>query len=506
MVDPSGAQPFSCFAVDLGASSGRVVFGVYDGWRIEFEEVHRFPNGPTEDSGTLYWDFEGLMAAVVEGLRKGVERARHVGLIPRSVGIDSWGVDFGLLDEAGHLISPPVHYRDLRTEGILDYVVKSLVSREEIYRKTGIQFLPFNTLYQLVAYRRRSPGELERARTLLLIADLVQYFLTGQVACEYTNATTTQLVDAVSGDWSWELIDKLNLPRGIFPRIVQPGTSLGRVRTTIGDRIVWRDLEVVAVATHDTGSAVAAVPARSERFAYLSCGTWSLLGTEISQPLISEESLEFGITNEGGVENTFRLLRNIMGLWLLQESRSEWNRQGRDYTWDRLTELAEGAEPFRSFVDPDDPRFLPPGDMPERIRDYCRDSGQPVPDSDASVVRCILESLALKYSQVLTGLERLTNESLPALHLVGGGARNRLLCQFTADACEHEVIAGPVEATAFGNIGVQLLAAGKLSGLESLRRAVESSETLHCYRPGPPGHWGNARQKFEHLTNRRISG
>lgn len=493
---PSKTREFACLAVDLGASSGRVIAARFDGERIAFEETHRFENGPTEREGTLYWDFDSLMREIVEGLRKGVASVRRGGSRIRSIAIDSWGVDFGLLDKAGRLITWPVHYRDSRTDGVMDFVFKTLIPKKEIHRRTGLQFLPFNTIYQLAALKRDHPDQLARAESFLMIADLVQYRLTGQVLCEFTNATTTQLYDPTLGGWSDDLIGKLGLPRRIFPRIVAPGTTIGKLRPEMAERIGDADIDVVATATHDTGSAVAAVPTRSPRFAYLSCGTWSLLGTEVRKPVITDQSLEFGLTNEGGVDNTYRLLKNIMGLWLLQESRSEWKKQGRDYGWDRITSMADEAEPFRSAIDPDDPTFLPPGDMPSRIREYCRAKNQPVPETDAQVVRCILESLALKYSYVMERLEILTGSSLPTLHLVGGGIRNRALCQFTADAVGREVIAGPVEATALGNVGVQLMAAGLIPNLEALRGAIERSENPVRYSPRDPDPWRAAVERF----------
>jgi len=486
-------------AVDLGASSGRIIAARHEGEQIVFDEVHRFPNGPIERDGTLYWDFDALLRDIVEGLRKGVAAGQKAGCPVRSVGIDSWGVDYGLLGAGGTLLAPPVHYRDGRTEGVMESVFDSLISREEIYRKTGIQFLRFNTIYQLVALKRADPEQLERAEHLLMMADLVYHALTGNIACEFTNATTTQLYDPVADGWSDALIEMLGFPRQVFPRIISPGTRVGKLKPEIAAAVGDDTIEAIAVATHDTGSAVAAVPARTPDFAYLSCGTWSLLGTEVRQPVITDESLACSLTNEGGVENTYRLLRNIMGLWLLQETRAEWKRQGRDVDWDAITNMAGEAEPFRSLLDPDDPSFIPPGDMPDRIRDHCRSIGQPVPETDAALVRCILESLALKYRVVLERIERVVGRKLPALHLVGGGIRNTVLCQFTADACERVVMAGPVEATALGNIGVQLMAAGRVANLTSLRRVIEQSEKPIRYTPADPGPWRSAAARFQDL-------
>ena len=490
-------REYSCLAVDLGASSGRVFAGHFDGQKLGLEQIHRFSNGPVERKGTLFWDFDTLLKEIKTGLKQGIAKGIKNHTPVRSIGIDSWGVDFGLIDERGNLVSQPVHYRDNRTRGVMESIFETFVPKHEIFERTGIQFLQFNTLYQLYALKKSHPEELDRAQTFLMMSDLVEYFLTGKASCEFTNATTTQLYDPRKKDWSWDLMEKLGLPRRIFPKILNPGTKLGGLRKDVAQDLGSADAEVFAVATHDTGSAVAAVPTEEENFAYLSSGTWSLLGTEVREPVITPKALELNFTNEGGVEGTFRLLKNIMGLWLLQESRSEWERQARRYSWEEISEMGQKAEPFRFFVDPDSPLFLPPGDMPSRIRSFCRDTGQPVPETDADIVRCVMESLCLKYRDTICQLEDLTGTSMKKIYVVGGGVQNKILCQWTANASGREVIAGPVEATAIGNAGMQLVCAGIVQDLASLRRIIRQSFEPDHYVPQNTAQWENAFKKYK---------
>ncbi len=486
----------------MGASSGRVMAAAFDGSRIALREVHRFANGGVRREGTLYWDFDALVREVKAGLRKGIAEQEAAGQPVASVGIDTWGVDFGLIGEDGALLDTPVCYRDERTEGMMDAVFATEATRDEIFFETGIQFLPFNTIFQLAALRRTNPDLLARARHLLMIPDLFHYLLTGQVAVEFSNATTTQLYNPNQGGWSDALIAKLGLPRTVFPRIIQPGTRLGHFTPAVTAELGGAGVEVIAVATHDTGSAVAAVPATGTDFAYLSCGTWSLLGTEAVRPVISPQAAAFNFTNEGGVEGTIRLLKNIAGLWLLQESKAEWERQGRKYSWEEMTRMAAGAEPLRSFVDPDDGRFLAPGDMPGRVRDYCRETGQPVPETDGAVARCVTESLALRYGAVLGMLEQLAGRNLGALHMVGGGIQNRQLCQWAANATGREVVAGPVEATALGNVAVQLVAAGCVANIAGAREAIRNSESCTRYQPEDREVWIAAADRYARVTGK----
>lgn len=489
-----------CLAVDLGASSGRVIAGLHDGTKLTLREFHRFDNGPVRRGDTLYWDFDQLLFQVVTGIGKAREALLKDDLTPRTLGVDTWGVDFGLIDASGQLITPPVHYRDERTNGMMQKVFAENLPQAEIFEETGIQFMQLNTIFQLAALQRTHPEQIKRARHILLMGDLFHYLLSGRIACEYTNATTTQLCNARMRNWSDKLIQALGLPRDLFPEIISPGTPLGPVdcrSDTLGRN---SGLQLIAVATHDTGSAVAAVPATGASFAFISCGTWSLLGTETREPVITPESARLNFTNEGGVDGTYRVLKNIMGLWLLQETRSHWRNEGRAYTWDRMAELASEAEGFRSFINPDDARFLPPGDMPARVREYCSVTDQPVPDTDAAVVRCITESLALKYAWAMERLEQLTEKQFETVHMVGGGIQNQLLCQWTANATNRPVIAGPIEATAIGNLGMQLVASGRVDGLAGLRAMVRESFEPQAYSPTDTDAWQNARTRFTMLV------
>ncbi len=470
-------------AFDLGASGGRAVAGRLTGAgeaaRLTVDEVHRFPNDPVRVHDHLHWDILRLLHEIKAGMLAARGRG-YEGV--RSVGIDSWAVDFGLLDEAGGLLGNPYHYRDPQTAGAMDEVWR-IVPREELFARTGIQMLPFNTIYQLYALRRARSPLLDAARTLLLIPDLLRYFLTGERHSERTNASTTQLFNPTLNGWDTALLDRLGLPRGLFVPVLEPGTAAGTLLPAVGEETGLPALPVVAVGEHDTASAVAAVPAEGEHFAYLSCGTWSLIGTEVRAPVISDEALTANVTNEIGVGGAFRLLKNVTGLWLLQECRRAWAREGRARSYEEELALAHGAEPFRSLIDPDAAPFLNPPDMPRAIREYCRETGQPLPEDDGAVIRCIIESLALKYRFVLERIERLAGRRFPVLHMVGGGIRNRLLCQFTADAIARPVLAGPQEAAALGNLLVQYIALGRLEHLGAARAIVRGSFPVATFQP-----------------------
>lgn len=475
-------------AVDLGAESGRAVLGRFDGERMELEELHRFPNMPIRLPDGLHWDVLRIFAEI----KAGIARAAGNGARIESLGVDSWGVDFALLDRDGALISNPYHYRDPRTEGMQERACERM-PKEEIYRITGIQFMPINTLNQLLAMEG-SPL-LEAARTLLMIPDLFGYWLTGEKACESTNASTTQLCDARSGEWSRDLLEKMGLPEHVFAEIIAPGTRLGPLLPEVAEETgAGRELPVTAVASHDTASAVVAVPAEGEDFAYISSGTWSLVGVELPEPAISPEGMSANFTNEGGFGGATRFLKNVMGLWLLQECRRTWAREGREYSYEELTRLAEAVPVAGSLLDPDHPAFLPPGDMPSRIRSFCRETGQGPPEEPGEVARCVLESLALKYRWVLERAEEMTGRRAEVIHVVGGGARNTLLCQLTADATRRPVRAGPVEATALGNLMVQAYSRGYLGSLEEIRSAVRGSRVeVRDYRPaGSADGWEDA--------------
>jgi rhamnulokinase len=484
-------------AIDLGASSGRVMLGRWHQRRFGLRELHRFPNGPVSVMGRLHWDVLRLWQEIKEGIAR---YAEDYGGPPAGIGIDTWAVDFALLDGAGEMLGDPYHYRDRRTIGIPEYT-DGRVPPHRLYERTGIQRLLINTLYQLVSMRRADDPRLGVAETLLLIPDLLHYWMTGRIVAEYTNATTTQFYDARAQGWAVDLLEELDLPTRILPPVVAPGTVLDpllpQVRQEVG---LGGPVPVIATATHDTASAVAAVPGLDERSAYISSGTWSLVGVETIEPILSDRARELNFTNEGGVGGTIRLLKNVAGLWLLQECRRWWQREGKSYTWPDLVTLAEPAPPLRSVVDPDAPDFVNPGDMPAAIRTYCRRTGQPEPETDGEVVRCCLESLALKHRWVLSALEELTGRRLETIRIVGGGSQNRLFCQLTADACQRRVVAGPVEATALGNILVQALASGHLPDIAAGRLAVAASEDQITFVPRDSGDWDAAFASFDTLV------
>jgi rhamnulokinase len=484
-------------AIDLGASSGRVMLGVWDGARFDLHELHRFPNGPVAVRGHLYWDVLRLWQEINNGL------ARYAAQYEQplaGIGIDTWAVDYGLLDGTGRLLGNPYHYRDRRTEGMME-LVDRLVPPERLYAQTGIQRLPINTLYQLYSQQRSSDPQLATARTLLLMPDLFHYWLTGETVAEYTNATTTQFFDALRHDWATDVLEQLGLPAAILPPVVAPGTVLGELLLDVRERNGLRHgVPVIAVGTHDTASAVAAVPGLNSRSMYISSGTWSLAGIETAAPILSERARQLNFTNEGGVGGTIRFLKNVGGLWLLQETLRGWRRAGQSYTWPVLEVLGAQAPAFRSLVDPDAPEFLKPDDMFAALQDYCRRSGQPEPRSVGEVVRCCLESLALRYRWALAALEELVGYDLEVIRIVGGGSQNKLLCQLTADACGRQVVAGPVEATALGNILVQAVATGHVADISAGRRAAASVE-LSTFSPAGMAGWDAAYARFVDLLH-----
>jgi len=479
-------------AFDLGASSGRAVVGCFDGERLRLVEVHRFPNGPVCLLGNLHWDVLRLFEEVKTGLAKCV---RMYGTDIASLGLDTWGVDFGLLDAHDELLGNPYHYRDRRTDGMMEEAFRRL-PKEEIFERTGIQFMQLNSLYQLLAMAVQGSPMLEMARTFLNMPDLFNFWLTGHKVSEFTIATTTQCYDPRAGDWAWTMLEELGLPTRIFGEIVPPGTQLGPLHPAVAEETGAHELPVIATAGHDTAAAVAAVPAGDRDYAYISSGTWSLMGVEIEEPLITPRALAYNFTNEGGVEGTFRLLKNIMGLWLIQECRREWAQAGEELAWDDLIRMAAEAEPFGGLVDPDDHRFLAPGNMPQKIQTYCAETGQPVPQSKGAIVRCALESLALTYRLVLERLEEMLGRKLSVIHIIGGGSKNRLLNQFTADATGRMVIAGPAEATSIGNILMQALALGHIGSLEEGRELVRHSFEVTTYEPGERARWDEAYQRY----------
>ncbi len=487
-------------ALDLGAESGRGLIGKFDGERLVLEEVHRFANGPVRMLDTLHWDLPRLFDEIKTALRKaGVACPGLDG-----AGVDTWGVDFGLVGRGDVLLGNPVHYRDARTDGMLEEAFR-LVSRERIYEATGLQFMPLNTAYQLLAMKRAGSPLLEAAETLLMIPDLLGWLLTGRRAGERTDASTTQLYDPRAGAWSDMLCEGFGLPRHILPELIDPGTELGPLRKSVAEEVGIATLRILAPATHDTASAVAAVPARPASphgppdWCYLSSGTWSLLGVEVPRPVINDRTLRDNFTNEGGVAGTTRLLKNIMGLWIVQECRRTWARAGRDLSYEELIPRAEAARPFAALIDPDDPSLLAPGDMPARLAALCERNGQRAPADEGAFVRCALESLALKYRWTIARLEAILGTTIRAIHVVGGGARNALLCQFTADACDCPVYAGPVEATAAGNVLLQAMARGRIGTLSDARAIVARSFPAITYEPRDTDAWRDAAGRFEAL-------
>lgn len=465
-------------AIDLGASSGRGIVGSFDGERLTLRENHRFTNDPVVVNGRFYWDILRIFHEIKQSIRNTVLDGDAVA----SIGIDTWGVDYGLLDRNGRLLGDPVHYRDTRTEGA-QALVSRAVPAEELYGVAGIQTLNFNTVYQLAVDAAEAPERLALAERMLNIPDLLNYFLTGNMANEYTILSTGALLDAKKRDYAWEILDRLGIPRRLFGNVTAPGTDMGALLPQVQSETGKTAARVLTVASHDTASAVIAVPTQAEDFIYISSGTWSLMGTELSEPLIDAESRAANFTNEGGACGKIRFLKNIMGLWILQESRRQWKREGKDHSFAQMEAWAKECEAFRSLVDVDDPSFATPGDMPEKIRAYCRRTGQPVPETVGEVVRCIYESLALKYRGVAESLMALTGKRASVIHVVGGGTKDRFLSQLTADACGIPVCAGPEEATAIGNLMMQLMAAGEVSGLSEARRVVAASFETKQYHP-----------------------
>ncbi len=471
-------------AVDIGAESGRVVAADFDGDRLSLEEVRRFPNVPVRLAGSLQWDADRLRDDVLAGLGGAGEF--------QAVGIDTWGVDFGLLDRSGNLLGNPGHYRDERTRGMIERASVQ-VPREEIYRRTGIQFLEINTLYQLLAMVLAGDARLRDADRLLTMPALVGRWLTPESVDEYTDATTTQCYDPVAGAWALDLLGLLGIPTHIFGPVVQPGTVLGPVR----EELNLGTAVVVAPGTHDTASAVAAVPFQpGKHAAYISSGTWSLVGLELPAPLINDATLDANLTNEGGVAGTSRLLKNVMGLWLVQECRRAWSAAGHDYSYEQLLALAEQARPFVAVIDPDDGRLLRPGNMPAQLIELAAESHQTLAADPAAIVRCVLESLAMKYRWTTERLESVTHREISLIHVVGGGARNALLCQMTADASRRPVLAGPVEATAIGNVMLQAIALGLVESLEEARDLVRRSTDVRAYEPRSTEMWEPAWERF----------
>ena len=489
------AETQSFLAFDLGAESGRAVLGCFDGERIMLEELHRFPNGGVRVLDSLHWDVLRLWSEMKNALSVCARRGENL----MGIGIDTWGVDFALIGKDDSLLGLPYHYRDSRTDGMLEKAFSRL-SRESIFEGSGGQFIQINTLYQLLSMALHESPLLKIADTFLMIPDLFNFWLTGRKVCEFTNATTTQFYDPRQKCWSEAIFNALDLPCHLLPEIVQPGTQIATLVSTVSDETGLAEIPVIAPGCHDTASAVAAVPARDENWAYISSGTWSLMGIEVPNPIISDQVLNLNFTNEGGVANSFRFLKNVMGLWLLQECRRTWARSGREMSYDQLIQLAVDAPPFRYLIEPDDETFLSAGDMPLRIIDYCKRTEQTTSRDEGEIVRCILESLALKYRWVSEKLELVGGKPIDVIHIVGGGAQNRLLCQFTANATDVPVVAGPTEATAVGNIMVQAIATGLIDSISDAREIISQSFELEIYEPRDSEQWDQAYERFLAIT------
>lgn len=487
---------YKFLAFDFGASSGRAMLAKFDGEKITLEEKHRFSNDPVTVNGSLYWDVLRLFHEIKQGILKCANSGdRDIDCI----GIDTWGVDYGLLDKNGKLLGNPYHYRDTRTDGMYDEAFK-LVSKEEIFNRTGIAFNWFNTLYQLLAAKLSGDVTLESADQLLFMPDLFNYFLTGEKKCEYTIASTSQIFDSKTHTWAEDILGKMGIPTDIFADMVYPGEVVGKLKPELAEELGVEQIPVVAVASHDTGSAVASVPVESgEDFIYISSGTWSLMGVELDSPMVTEDAMLHNFTNEGGVNKTITFLKNIMGLWLIQESRRQWDREGTLLSFDELEKQAREATPFASLIDPDYHKFQTPGNMPKRIREFCEMTGQKVPETKGEIVRCIAESLAFKYRQVVEGMENVTGKKYNVVNIVGGGIKDKMICQFTANATNRTVSAGPVEATSIGNVIVQGMAMGAIGSLDEGRRVVKNSFPIDIYTPQDADKWNEAYESWKKI-------
>jgi rhamnulokinase len=494
----------SYLAFDLGAESGRAVLGILEDNKLALEEKHRFLNPLGRMNGHLFWNLLSLWEELKTGLRKaGVEQHgdTRIPIALHGIGVDTWGVDFGLLSAEGEVLGNPFNYRDSRTDGMMERAF-SRVPREQIFDATGVQFMEINSLYQLLAMKEEGSAILAAAGTLLFVPDLFNYLFSGVRKCEFSIASTSQMYDPRKKTWAIEMLQKLGLPTNILPEIVPSGTVIGQLRQDIAGECGVGAIPVIAPACHDTASAVAAVPAQGNEWCYISSGTWSLMGVELPEPIINEKSLRYNYTNEGGVGGTIRFLKNIMGLWLVQECRRHWQREGYDHSYSELTQMAQRSRPLVSIIDPNHKSFLTPGDMPGKIEQFCRQTKQPTPNTRGEFVRACLDSLALTYRRTLEGLEDVLGRRIGSIHIVGGGCQNELLNQMTADACNRPVIAGPVEATAIGNILVQAMATGDVNSLAAARAIVRDSFEVKRFEPAPTKQWEQAYTRYRAMLTR----
>lgn len=484
-------------AIDLGASSGRGIVGTFDGNKIALRENHRFTNDPVNVNGRFTWDILRIFHEIKQSITKTVLEGDNI----RSIGIDSWGVDYAFIDKHGRMMANPTHYRDLRTDGITTGYMKKFVTPEEVYGVTGIQAMDFNTINQLAADMRDNPEVFDRADKMLFIPDLLNYFLTGRMATEYTIASTGAILDAEKRAYAMNLLKKLGIPETLFTELVQPTHCMGGLLPQILSEVGKCDAKVYNVAAHDTASAVISVPVQNDDFIYISSGTWSLMGAELKAPMINEATKTANFTNEGGVQNTIRFLKNIMGLWIIQESRRQWKREGKDYSFYDMEMAARGKQAFRSLINPDDKSFATPGNMPGRICEYCARTNQHVPEDMGEVVRTIYESLALKYRYTVDGINGLMGRPAKCINVVGGGTKDGFLSQLTSDACNVPVVAGPEEATAVGNLMMQTIAAGEVKDLAQARAVVANSFALKHYEPtADRAAWDEAYGRFCELA------
>lgn len=480
-------------AVDLGAESGRVMLVEQTRQQFATQEIHRFANGPIKQADTLRWDVQKLFEEICKGIKRAVQQAGSVA----GLGLDTWGVDFGLVDEKGKILENPYHYRDSRTEGMIEKA-DQIVGKWTIYSQTGIQFMPLNTLFQLLGCKSKTPQVLQKAYRLLFMPNLLMTMLGAKPCAEYTIASTSQMLNMQTGQWAYDLLNKLGLPTHILPEIVMPGTIVGHINPDIATNGDGLPIPIIAVGCHDTASAVAAVPVQSGRqWAYLSSGTWSLLGIETPRPFINQKTFHYSLTNEGGVENTIRLLKNIMGLWLVQECRRHWASEGQDYDYATLTDMAAKAKPFTAWLEVDDMCFFTPGNMPQKINDFLKKTGQQPITDKGQMVRVILESLAVRYHQVIRMLEDVSGNAIEVLHIIGGGSQNKLLNQLAADATGKTVITEPVEATVLGNALMQAKAIGKIASLQEGRTLIAQSVKTEIYSPKTDSRWKDYIQRFE---------
>ena len=483
-------------AFDFGASSGRAILGIFDGEKIELQEVHRFSNDPVKINGTVYWDVQRLFFEIKQGILKAKEAGGF-----DSIGIDTWGVDFGLLRKDGTLVENPVHYRDARNDGMVEKATKYM-SKERMYDITGIQFMDFNTIFQLLSLKENRPYILEEADKLLFMPDLLNYMLSGVKSTEFSIATTSQMVDLKTNDWSEEILDTFDINKNLLTDIAPTGAVIGQLSDEICEELGVPKADIVSVAAHDTQSAITATPCEFDDFAFISCGTWSLFGTEVKEPIINEASKKLNVTNEGGYDYTTAFLKNICGLWLIQESRRQWIREGKEYSYAELEKLALECEPFKCFIDPDAPEFAPMGNLPRRVKEYCEKTGQYVPQTVGEIIRCIYESLALKYRYTFDGIKECTGKEYDRIHVMGGGTKDKLLLQMTAQSCNVNVYGGPIEATALGNVAIQLMSTGAIKDIKEARKIIAKGENLKLYEPKDNANWEKAYEDFKNIINK----